>query len=50
MKPLRLDLYILLFYLRDKSKNLFMWKEVKAVSKDVIIPKSFTCSSQQNAG
>ena len=31
MKPLRLALYILFFYVEGKFQNRFTWEEVKAV-------------------
>ena len=50
MKPPRLALCILFFdYIRSKSQKLFMWVEVKAVSKGVIISQDLINSDQQNS-
>ena len=49
MKPLRLALYILLFFVSDKSQNPFTLEEVKAVSKDVMISKGLIGSGHQNS-
>ena len=49
MKPLRLALYILFFYVKGKSQNRFTWKEVKTASKGVIISQDFINSGQQTS-
>jgi hypothetical protein len=48
MKSLRLAIYILLFYARGNSQNLFAWKKVKSVLKNIIISKVMINSDQQN--
>lgn len=48
MKSLRLDIYILLFYARSKSQNLFALKKIKPVLKNINISKVMINSDQQN--
>jgi len=48
MNPLRQAIYILLFFVGDKSQNPFAWEEVKGVSKGVINPNGFISYGQQN--
>jgi hypothetical protein len=47
MKPLRLAIYILFFYVEGKSENPFTWEEVKATSKGAIISQDFINPGQQ---